>query len=58
MDERTPRPTHADLRAYMQLEKTRLESVLAEAKVWRNGYAMLASGAGATVALVGVRLGS
>lgn len=57
MDERTPRPTHADLRAYMQLKKTRLESVLAEAKVWRNGYAMLASGAGATVALVGVRLG-
>ena len=54
--ERSPRPTHADIRAYKKLEQTRLAVVLGEARVWRNGYAMLASGAGVVIALIGGRL--
>lgn len=50
------RPSHADLRAFEDLQATALERALADARVWRNGYAVLGSGIGALLALVGARL--
>lgn len=50
------RPTRADQRAYERLQATALDRALADAQVWRNGYALLGSGVGAVLALVGTRL--
>lgn len=50
------RPTRADQLAFERLQATALDRALADARVWRNGYALLASGAGATTAFIGTQL--
>lgn len=61
MDFETPpldrrRPARADHDAFARFLASALERALADARVWRNGYALLASGIGAILALVGTRL--
>lgn len=50
------RPTRADQDAFARFQASALERALADARVWRNGYAMLASGIAAVLAVVGTRL--
>ena len=54
-DERV-RPTQADFKRFAHYESTVLERVLADARVWRNGYALLGTGIGALLTLVGTGL--
>lgn len=51
------RPSHADLRATQELQRTVLEQTLADARVWRNGYTLLLTGTGAVLTLAASRLG-
>lgn len=51
-----PRPTRKDQKGFERLQAGLLDRSLAEARVWRNGYALLGSGFGAILALVGNRL--
>lgn len=50
------RPTRADQEAFAQYQSTVLDRVLADARVWRNGYALLASAIGALITLIGTGL--
>lgn len=50
------RPTRADQDAFARFQATALERALADARVWRNGYATLGSGIGAILALIGTQL--
>lgn len=54
-DERV-RPTRADFKRFAYYESTVLERVLADARVWRNGYALLGTGIGALLTLIGTGL--
>ena len=51
------RPSHVDLRAIQELQRTVLEQTLADARVWRNGYTLLLTGTGAVLTLAASRLG-
>lgn len=50
------RPSHVDLRAIQELQRTVLEQTLADARVWRNGYTLLLTGTGAVLTLAASRL--
>lgn len=50
------RPSAADIEAFSKLQATALERAIADTRVWRNGYAMVASGMAVVVALVGTQL--
>ena len=52
------RPSHVDLRAIQELQRTVLEQTLADARVWRNGYTLLLTGTGAVLTLAASRLGN
>ena len=51
------RPSHVDLRAIQELQRTVLEQTLADARVWHNGYTLLLTGTGAVLTLAASRLG-
>lgn len=54
MSRRTP--TRKDHEAWTAFQATALTRALDDAKAWRNGYALLAGGIGALLALIGDRL--
>lgn len=50
------RPSREDLRAYKALQGSVLDRALADAKAWRNGYAILCSFVGVVSGFTGTRL--
>lgn len=55
--EKRKRPSHEDLRAIQELQRTMLAQTLADARVWRNGYTLLVTGTGAVLTMAASRLG-
>lgn len=49
-------PTRADQQAFERMQASVPEKVLADARVWRNGCALIGYGIGVLIALIGTRL--
>lgn len=52
------RPTRADQEAFQHIQATVWDEALADVKVWRSGYAILATAITAILALIGTQLDS
>ncbi len=53
---RRKRPTPEDIRAFREFQNSAHGRMVEAAKIWRNGYVMLAAGLSAILALVGTQL--